>query len=137
MEAMAMTEADIAGELRRRDIEPVFYTDPKLAGADISDFTKMMKTVYGSGATTVQALLNASGATAALGAVNVIIGAPGAIIEMDGGTLDLGLVRDSVLNGTNDYQIFMEEWLGLCNRGIEMLELNIKLDKAGMRVDCA
>ena len=67
----------------------------------------------------------------------MFVGAPGAVVKLDGGTLDLGLVRDSVLNGTNDLQIFMEEWLGLCNRGIELWELNITGLGTGARVDCA
>lgn len=32
----------------------------------------------------------------------------GSVAFLDGGTLDLGIVRDSTLNSTNDYQIFME-----------------------------
>jgi hypothetical protein len=131
--AMSMTEADIATEMRKHSIEPVFYTDPTLAGADISDFGKLMATVYGAGATVAKVI----GATGAGDAIDVIIGAPGAVIEMDGGTMNLGLVRDSVLNGTNDYQIFIEEWLGLCNRGIETLELKIQTSAAGARAVCA
>ncbi len=30
----------------------------------------------------------------------------GRIVAIDGGTLDLGIVRDSQLNSTNDFQIF-------------------------------
>jgi hypothetical protein len=32
----------------------------------------------------------------------------GAFLHLDGGTLDLGIVRDSTLNSTNDFQIFGE-----------------------------
>ena len=32
----------------------------------------------------------------------------GTVAFLDGGTLDLGIVRDSTLNATNDYQLFME-----------------------------
>ena len=32
----------------------------------------------------------------------------GTFLAMDGGTLDLGIIRDSVLNSTNDFQIFAE-----------------------------
>ena len=32
----------------------------------------------------------------------------GAFIHVDGGMLELGLVRDSTLNSTNDFQIFGE-----------------------------
>jgi hypothetical protein len=64
------------------------------------------------------------------------MGAPGAVVMLDGGTLDLGIVRDSQLNGTNDLQIFQEEWLGLCNRGIELIELQIDAGCLGERQAC-
>ena len=42
----------------------------------------------------------------------------GSFLFLDGGTLDLGIVRDSTLNLTNDFQVFFETfeqmaWLGL------------------------
>lgn len=43
----------------------------------------------------------------------------GSFLYLDGGNLDLGLVRDSTLNSQNDYQIFYEEFNGLCFIGIE------------------
>ncbi len=43
----------------------------------------------------------------------------GAWVYLDGGTLDLGIVRDSTLNSQNDYQIFYEEFFGVCNLGQE------------------
>jgi len=48
---------------------------------------------------------------------------PGTFVRMDGGTLDVGLVRDSVLNARNDLQIFMEEWTGLVKLGVESIAL--------------
>jgi hypothetical protein len=43
----------------------------------------------------------------------------GSFLYLDGGTLDLGLVRDSTLNSTNDYQIFYEEFNTVTFIGIE------------------
>lgn len=43
----------------------------------------------------------------------------GSFLYLDGGSLDLGLVRDSTLNSQNDYQIFYEEFFGLCFIGLE------------------
>ncbi len=34
----------------------------------------------------------------------------GAWMHLDSGSLDLGIVRDSTLNSTNDYQVFSETW---------------------------
>ena len=47
----------------------------------------------------------------------------GTWLFLDGGELDLGLVRDSVLNSTNDFQIFMETFEGAAMVGIESLEV--------------
>jgi hypothetical protein len=49
--------------------------------------------------------------------------APGTFVRLDAGTLDLGIVRDSVLNGTNDLQIFSEQWIQVCQVGLESIRL--------------
>lgn len=51
--------------------------------------------------------------------------APGTWIRLDAGTLDLGVVRDSVLNQTNDVQIFAERWIALAKVGALSLKLTI------------
>ena len=43
----------------------------------------------------------------------------GAWLFLDGGTLDLGIVRDSTLNATNDVQVFAETFEGAHFHGIE------------------
>ena len=53
--------------------------------------------------------------------------APGTYVRLDGGTLDVGIVRDSILNGTNDLQIFSEQWVQVCQVGLESLRLEITL----------
>lgn len=57
--------------------------------------------------------------------------AEGTFIFLDGGTLDLGLVRDSVLNGTNDYKIFLETFEGVAKVGVESLKITSELKIAG------
>ena len=44
---------------------------------------------------------------------------PGTFVRLDAGTLDLGLVRDSTLNKTNDLELFAEQWVEVCMVGIE------------------
>jgi hypothetical protein len=51
----------------------------------------------------------------------------GTFLFLDGGTLDLGLVRDSTLNGTNDYKIFLETFEGVAKIGIESLRITSTL----------
>lgn len=53
--------------------------------------------------------------------------APGTFVRLDGGTLDVGIVRDSILNGTNDLQIFSEQWVQVCMIGLESIRLTIPL----------
>lgn len=45
----------------------------------------------------------------------------GTFLFLDGGTLDLGVIRDSGLVGTNDYKMFVETFEGLAKIGIESL----------------
>jgi hypothetical protein len=51
----------------------------------------------------------------------------GAFLYLDGGNLDLGLVRDSTLNSTNDYQIFYEEFNKVVLIGPEALAVTSDL----------
>jgi hypothetical protein len=65
--------------------------------------------------------------------VRAYFSSPGTFIRLDGGTLDVGLVRDSVLNKTNDLQIFMEEWLGIVMLGAESVKLTSNVMPNGAR----
>ncbi len=49
--------------------------------------------------------------------------AEGTFLFLDGGTLDLGIIRDSTLVGTNDYKMFVETFEGLAKVGIESLAI--------------
>ncbi len=49
-----------------------------------------------------------------------IMYAPGAVVRLDGGSLDLGIVRDSSLNGDNDLQMFAEQWIEVAHPGCEV-----------------
>jgi Ni,Fe-hydrogenase III small subunit len=49
--------------------------------------------------------------------------AEGTFSFMDGGTLDLGLVRDSTLNAANDYQTFVETFENVVKFGSESLRI--------------
>ena len=63
----------------------------------------------------------------------------GSAVFLDGGRLDLGIVRDSTLNDTNDYELFVETFEGLawlgpygmtltltsCENGVSQLPLSV------------
>ena len=49
--------------------------------------------------------------------------AEGTFLFLDGGTLDLGIIRDSTLVGTNDYKMFVETFEGIAKVGIESIKV--------------
>ena len=55
----------------------------------------------------------------------------GSFLFLDGGELELGIVRDSVLNSTNDYQIFGETFENVAFVGVESLRITSTLCPAG------
>ena len=57
--------------------------------------------------------------------------APGRAQFFDGGRLDLGVVRDSTLDATNDYEMFVEPFEGLADRGIESLQIQSTILPSG------
>lgn len=63
--------------------------------------------------------------------------AEGTFAFMDGGTLDLGLVRDSVLNETNDYEMFTETFENVVKFGNESLRVRSYLKPSGVGASAA
>jgi len=57
--------------------------------------------------------------------------AEGTFLFLDGGTLDLGIVRDSGLVGTNDYITFTETFEGLAKVGVESLQVTTTTQTQG------
>jgi hypothetical protein len=57
---------------------------------------------------------------------------PGTWVRLDGGTLDVGMIRDSSLVETNDYRIFAEEWVQVCKRGNESIALDVTVCPNGV-----
>lgn len=100
------SRAGLTALLRQYGIEPTFYLDTPSAG-------------------TTQ-IIGAQGA----GALNPLPDAiqwfmfpEGSFLFLDGGTLDLGIVRDSTLNSTNDYQIFAETFEAVAFVGVESIKV--------------
>ena len=57
--------------------------------------------------------------------------AEGTFLFLDGGTLDLGIIRDSSLVGTNDYKMFVETFEGVAKVGIESLAITSAVNVTG------
>ena len=58
--------------------------------------------------------------------------AEGSFLFLDGGTLDLGIVRDSTLVGTNDYKMFVETFEGVAFIGVESLAITSTISINGV-----
>jgi len=56
----------------------------------------------------------------------------GTFLFLDGGTLDLGIIRDSSLVGTNDYKMFVETFENVAKVGIESLAITSKISINGV-----
>lgn len=63
--------------------------------------------------------------------VDALMFTTGSFLFLDGGTLDLGLVRDSTLNSRNRYRQFSETFEGVANRGVEPLRLAMTVQPTG------
>jgi hypothetical protein len=102
---ISTSTADIDGWLASRGIQVNWYADSKTGGAQIVG-------AQGTG------VLNQFPALAYF-----YLFAPGSFIRLDAGTLDLGLVRDSVLNSQNNYRMFTESFENVAFVGVESLEI--------------
>jgi hypothetical protein len=58
--------------------------------------------------------------------------AEGTFLFLDGGTLDLGIIRDSSLVGTNDYKMFVETFEGIAKIGVESLVVTSTISVNGV-----
>ena len=58
--------------------------------------------------------------------------AEGTFLFLDGGTLDLGVIRDSTLVGTNDYKMFVETFEGLAKVGVESIKVTSTVNVNGV-----
>lgn len=63
--------------------------------------------------------------------IDALLFTTGSFLYLDGGSLDLGLVRDSTLNSRNRYRLFQEEFSGAAFRGIESLRLAMTVQPTG------
>jgi hypothetical protein len=58
--------------------------------------------------------------------------AEGSFLFLDGGTLDIGIIRDSTLVGTNDYKMFVETFEGVAFVGVESLKVTSTISVNGV-----
>lgn len=63
--------------------------------------------------------------------VDIFYYTPGSYVQFDGGTLNLGVTRDSVLNSTNDFNIFTEDFYCIGRRGPRGVNVTIPICPLG------
>jgi hypothetical protein len=71
------------------------------------------------------------------GTVETLLWREGDMLHLDGGTLDIGVVRDSTLNQVNRYKQFSESFEGVAHRGVECIRLVSELAPTGMTAGTA
>lgn len=119
-QTFSLSDADVTAMLQARNIQVTWILDGLAANAP-QGFT-----YQGFGAQNAGALLDWPH--------NIVwwLFAEGTFQLLDGGKLDIGVVRDSVLNNTNDYEVFTEVFEAIAFRGIESLQLNTAVRPNGL-----
>jgi hypothetical protein len=105
LDPLAVTDVMLLDWFRVRNVEPTFYLDGPTGGGQ----------VFGA---------QAAGALTPFPSTVVwYLYVEGSFVFLDGGTLDLGIVRDSTLNTTNDYNIFAETFENVAFFGVESIKV--------------
>jgi len=58
----------------------------------------------------------------------------GTFVFLDGGRIDFGIIKDSALNATNQYQTFVEPFEGVAKRGYESIQMTVPVNMSGSSV---
>lgn len=107
MEYFAVQEARILGWFQRRGITPVFHLDGTAAETGPPALAAQFYATVAANAAVPEFPDTAS----------VHLWTEGEFLFLDGGSLDIGVVRDSALVQTNAYKQFMETFEGLAGMG--------------------
>jgi hypothetical protein len=111
---LAVSDADIEGYFTARGVNITWFLDGQAA-------------VTGAGVNSAFQGFGAQGNNATLldWPHNLVwwLFAEGSFQRLDGGRMDIGVVRDSTLDSTNDYETFIETFEGVAFRGFEALQV--------------
>lgn len=102
-----------------RQVTDWYAVDADVTGAAINgaNSSGVYTSATSAAARSGGASLATGGATSWSSEFPIIFFPRGTFVKLDMGTLDLGIVRDSVLNATNDYQLFIETFESVCKPG--------------------
>jgi hypothetical protein len=122
----AVAAQTIASWFQRRGVNVTYHLDGRPATAAAAG-TEVAMAAQSYGAFTQ------AGAVAAFpGQIEALLWVEGDMLHLDGGTLDLGVVRDSTLASTNEYKTFSETWEGVAHRGVEAIRGVVTTRPLGM-----
>lgn len=126
LQSLAVTDAEITSWFSARNVNITWHLD----GIDPADITLPDPDIVVP-AQFYTTLVTGSAVPGFPDAVSTLLFREGDWLHLDGGTLDLGTVRDSTLNGQNRFQTFAESWEGTAFRGIESFQLVMRLNPTG------
>lgn len=131
LEALAVADARINAFFAARNVNVTWHLDGLGAATyTIPDVTPSQSVTIA----TQQFYSNAAAASAIPdfpNQIEAVLFAEGDWLFLDGGTLDLGIVRDSTLNIQNRFQNFVETFEGVAFQGIESLRLQMNVEPTG------
>jgi hypothetical protein len=125
---LGVADAAIMTWFRNRGVLPTFHLD----GLDAQDLGAGGASAEDIPAQHYTSLADGAAVPGFPDKIDSVLYAEGDWLFLDGGTLDLGLVRDSTLNSINRYQTFVEDWEGVAFNGIESLRTVMEVQPTGM-----
>jgi hypothetical protein len=107
--SLGVTDQQLDEYLAVRHVSPIFWLDdPDMLGAEAGGSLQGWPT-----------------------SMQMWMYAEGSFLFLDGGTLDLGIVRDSTLNASNDLEIFGETFEAAAFVGRQSLEIDVDICPSG------
>lgn len=129
-EAFAVANATIDAWFAARNVNITWHLDGRPATVAGAGEVTMANQFYGA--------LPDNGAVPDFPAqVETLLWREGDMLHLDGGSLDIGVVRDSSLNQVNRYKQFSETFEGVAHRGVESVRLITDLQPTGMTAGTA
>lgn len=122
LDALAVADTTIQSWFRARGVNITFHLDGLAADATVTP--NVPAQVYAN-------VVAGSPIPGFIDRIDALLFVEGEWLYLDGGILDLGLVRDSGLNAKNRYRTFMETFEGVAFKGVETLRLNMEVQPTG------
>jgi len=126
LQSLAVTDAELERWLAERNVNTTWHLD----GTDPADITGPTPDVVVP-AQFYANLVDESAVPGFPDAISTLLYPEGTWLYLDGGTLDLGVVRDSTLNSQNRFQTFSEEFAFPLFKGVESIHLVMQVQPTG------